>query len=129
MSPCRAPLVVCAAPDRDSLQALKRAAVGAEWGLSSGATSVDEALAQLEDHHALVLVVHVPVPGLVGEARKRFPALRIVCVGAPGEDGADVVVRSLDEVRPAVMGPSPAAPSPERRAGPAFGPSHQRLRN
>ena len=40
MSPCRPLQVVCAAPDRDALNALKRAAVGAEWELSPGAVAV-----------------------------------------------------------------------------------------
>ena len=108
MSPCRPLQVVCAAPDRDALNALKRAAVGAEWELSPGAVAVSDALEQLEDHHALVLVVQEPVSGLVAEARKRFPDLRIVCVGDPEAGAADVVVRDLGAVRDVVVGPSPA---------------------
>ena len=111
--------MVCAAPDRQSLIALKRAAVGAEWELAPGATSAREALAQLEDHHALVLVVHEPVLGLVSEARIRFPGLRIVRVGEAREPFADVVVDSLDGVRAAILGVPPAAgPAPRgsRRA-------------
>ena len=114
MSPCRPPLVVCAAPDRETLAALKRAAVGAEWELSPGATSA-AALDQLDDHHAMVLVVREPVPGLVAEARRRFVSLRVVCVGRPREGEADVVVDSLAEVRAAVWtrpAPPAAAPPP-----------------
>ena len=96
--------VVCAAPDASSLSALKRAAVGAEWELAPGATSLADTLAQLEDHHAQVLVVQ-GVPGLVAEARRRHPGLRIIVVGSPGGDGdAAVVVSSPDGVRDAILG-------------------------
>ena len=37
---CRALLVVCVAPDRDSLLELKRASVGTDWELTPGATVV-----------------------------------------------------------------------------------------
>jgi hypothetical protein len=105
MSPCRAPLVVCAAPDRERLRRLKVAAVGATWELSAGATSAEEALAQLHDHHAIALVVDEPVPGLVDQARARFPELRIVVLAASGR-GADAALTSLDEVRDAIVGES-----------------------
>jgi hypothetical protein len=113
MSPCRPLQVVCAAPDGYSLTALKHAAVGAEWELAPGATSAEEALDQLEGHHALVLVVQEPVPGLVPEARRRFRALRIVRVGHAGGGDADVDVDSLEGVRAAILGAPPAAgPAP-----------------
>ena len=105
MSPCRAPVVVCAAADPQSLRALKRAASSAAWELSFGATSAEEALRQLEDHHAFALVVQEPVPGLVILARERFPNLRIVAVGEGSSDGADRVVDSVDAVRGAILGP------------------------
>ena len=111
MSPCRPLQVVCAAPDRESLSALKRAAVGAEWELSQGATSAPDALDQLEDHHAKVLVVREPVPGLVAEARRRFASIRVVCVGRPQEGEADVVVDSLAEVRAVVWSRPASEPS------------------
>src|SRR5947199_250792 len=61
MSPCRTMLVVCASPDRGSLSDLKRAAVGAAWELAPGATTVEDALGQLKDPHAQVLVVQCPL--------------------------------------------------------------------
>jgi hypothetical protein len=104
VSPCRAPLVVCAAPDRIALQALKRAAVGAAWELSDGATSADDALQQLQDHHALALVVQEPVPGLVERAREEFPGLRIVAIAGEPVEGASTVVGSLEAIRGAILG-------------------------
>jgi hypothetical protein len=100
--------VVCAAPDGETLRRLKMAAAGATWELSSGATSATGAMQQLEDHHAVALVVHEPVPGLVRGARKRFPGVRIVVVGTTSE-GADVVVASTEEIRAAILGPDGAA--------------------
>jgi collagenase-like PrtC family protease len=104
VSPCRASLVVCAAPHPQALLALKRATVAAEWEVSTGATSAEGALQQLEDHHAFALVVQEPVPGLVTQARERFPDLRIVAVGEGSADGADLVVGSADAVRAAILG-------------------------
>jgi predicted oxidoreductase len=109
---CRALVVVCAAPDRESLMALKRAAVGSEWELSPGATTDDEAIAEIEERLAHVLVVSGGVGDVVSRARERWPGLRIVVVAPPpGPTDATVVVGSLDEVRGAVMGlPSPGGP-------------------
>ena len=108
MNPCLALLLVCAAPDRDSLQALKRAALSVEWELTPGATTMEEALEQVADRGAHVLVVE-GIDGLAEEARRRFPSLRIVVLdgaGAP-EDALTVRVASLDDVRAAVpWGPS-----------------------
>ena len=104
---------MCAAPDPPALQALKRASVGAEWELSAGATSAEEALRQLEDHHAFALVVTEPVPGLVRRARERFPDLRIVGFQEALSEGADRVVDSPEGIRAALLslwredGPAP----------------------
>jgi hypothetical protein len=87
-----------------SLRALKRASVSAHWELSTGATSVEEALEQLEDHHASALVVREPMPGLVQEARSRFPHVRVVAVGESAGVAADAVVASIGEVRAAILG-------------------------
>jgi hypothetical protein len=108
MNPCLALLVVCAAPDRESLQALKRAAVSAEWELTPGATTMEEALTQVGERAAHVLVVW-GIDGLAEEARRRFPGVRIVILDGPGaaEDSLTVPVGALEDVRAAVpWGPS-----------------------
>ena len=116
-------VVVCASPDRGSLSDLKRAAVGAAWELAPGATTAEDALAQLEDHHAQVLVVQGPLPGLVAEARKRHPAVRVIVVGRnDGEEDPDVIVDSLEAVRDAIPDRPPLrAPPAERGRGPSGG--------
>ena len=106
---CRAFKVLCVAPDREALMALKRAAVAANWELAPGAESQDEALAQLLDHRAHVMVVFGDFDGLAGRAREVYPALRIVADRSLPE--ADEVVSSLEEVRPAIVGlPRPGGP-------------------
>jgi hypothetical protein len=103
IDPCRALQIVCAAPDRESLQALKEAAVAADWELTPGATTAEDALDQIGERRASVLVVREPVPGLVGAARERFPDVRVVVVGdGPGTPHA--AVTSLAEVRGAILG-------------------------
>jgi len=105
---CRAVKVLCVAADEASLADLKRAAVGADWELTSGATSEEGALAQLEDRPH-VMVVWGLFPDLMQAARQLRPALRIV--GSVGVIGADSVVESLDEVRGAIAGlPRPGGP-------------------
>lgn len=106
---CRALKVLCVAPDRERLAALKRAAVSAGWELTPGATTEQEALAQLESERPHVLVVFGDFAGFVGKAREAFPFMRIVA----DRDvlGATVVVASMEEVRDAVKGlPRPGGP-------------------
>jgi hypothetical protein len=106
---CRALKVLCAAPDRERLVALKRATVSADWELTAGATEEDAALAQLEAEHPHVVVVAGGLEGFVRRARERRPFLRIVTDRSV--PGATVVVSSLDEVRAAVKGlPRPGGP-------------------
>jgi len=62
---CRALKVLCVAEDAGALAALKRAAVGAEWELAVGATSEEEALAQIGAERPHVLVVFGSFQGLV----------------------------------------------------------------
>jgi hypothetical protein len=104
---CRALVVVCVAPDRESLAELKRAAVGPEWELAPGATTAEDAVAQIEDRRGHILVVAGPAGEVVGRARERWPWLRIVVVG-DDVAGATVVVATLTEVRDAVKGLPPA---------------------
>jgi hypothetical protein len=109
---CRALLVVCVAPDRDSLMDLKRAVVATDWELTPGATTADEAVAQVGDRGAHVLVAAGGVvPDVVAAARERWPWLRIVAVSHEPVEGATAVVASLDDVRAAVKGlPPPGGP-------------------
>lgn len=99
---CRALKVLCVATDRDSLTALKRAAVSSDWELAPGATSEDQALVQLEQELPHVLVAFGPYERLIGAVRDRAPAIRVVC--DRDVPGADVVATSLEEVRDAVKG-------------------------
>lgn len=107
---CRALKVLCVAPDGDALAALKRAAVTAEWELSPGATTEEEALAQLESERPHVLVVFGDFAGLVGKAREAYPFMRIVA--DRDVPGTTVVAASMEEVRGAVKGlPRPRGPA------------------
>ena len=101
MIPCTALVVLCVARDVESLGALKRAAVGAAWELAAGATTTEDALRQIEEASARVVVVLGGFADLVAVARERWPGLRIVSVGP--NPLATVEVRSLEEVRPAIV--------------------------
>lgn len=106
---CRALKVLCVAPDGDALAALKRAAVTAEWELSPGATTEEEALAQLESERPHVLVVFGDFAGFVGKARETYPFIRIVA--DRDVPGTTVVAASMKQVRDAVKGlPRPRGP-------------------
>jgi hypothetical protein len=101
---CRAVKVLCVATDEESLAALKRATVGADWELATGATDASEAIAQLEDERPHVLVAFGPFADLIASARERLPAVRVV--SDRDLPGTDVAVTSLDEVRDAILGRS-----------------------
>lgn len=109
---CRARRVLCVAPDRDRLSAVKRAAVSADWELSPGATDERAALEQLEAErpHVVVVVDGLGVfDGFVRETRRRHPFLRIVADRPLPE--ASVVVTNLGDLRAAIEGlPRPAGP-------------------
>jgi len=112
---CRALLVVCVAPDRASLGALKRATVATEWELTPGATSAEDAIAQIGDRSAHVAVVTGEFAAeVVAQIRERWPWMRVVAVDAEPVEGATEVVASLDQVRAAVKGLRP-------RGGPVRG--------
>ena len=98
---CRALKVLCVAPDASVLGELKRATVSAEWELAPGATSSEEALAQLHEERPQVLVVFGAFPGLAERALEAYPLLRVISDReAPGV----TVVGSADDVRDAVKG-------------------------
>lgn len=106
---CRAIKVLCVATDGTPLSDLKRAAVGASWELMPGTTSPEEARDQIEEDRPHVLVVWGPDEGLVRAAKERIPGLRTVS-SDPGA-GADSVVKSLDEIRNAILDlPRPGGP-------------------
>jgi hypothetical protein len=88
---------------------VKRAAVSAEWELAPGATTEDDALAQLEAEQPHVLVVFGEFERLVSLAREARPYLRIIC--ERDLPGATVVVTTPEEIRDAVRGlPRPGGP-------------------
>src|SRR5439155_8628217 len=117
----RALQVVCVAADGPSLQTLKRATVSQHWELTPGATGLDEALEQIADRRAHVLVVWGDFPGLVKTARERVASLRIVAVGHDEIPEADVNVPSVDDVRDAIVGAPPAG-GPVRAGAPLVTP-------
>ena len=106
---CRALKVLCVAEDTESLAALKRAAVSAEWELAPGAASEVEAVRQLHEVRPHVVVAFGPFERFVARALEAYPALRVIT--DRDLPGASVVATSLDEVRGAVMGrPRPGGP-------------------
>jgi len=106
---CRALKVLCLAPDRDALVALKNAAVSAEWELASGATTEADAIGQIDAERPQVLVVFGPFERVVSLTRGRFPAMRIIT--DRNTPGATVVATSLEEVRGLVKSiPRPGGP-------------------
>ncbi|HEU4354214.1 MAG TPA: hypothetical protein VFT27_01365 [Actinomycetota bacterium] len=106
---CRALKVLCVAEDAEALAALKRATVSAEWELTPGATSREDALAQLERERPQVVVAFGDQGRFVAAARKAYPALRIVT--DRDLPGATVVAISLDEIRGALRAlPRPGGP-------------------
>ena len=105
---CRALKVLCVAPDRETLAALKRATVSADWELAPGATDEASALAQLHEERPHILVVTGDAGDLVRRALDAIPNLRVIA--DRGYPGVAVVVATLDEVRDAVLGRSRNGP-------------------
>lgn len=97
---CTAVRVLCAAPTAESLTALKRAAVGAEWEVIGGATSAEEALAHVRTWFPHVLVFDARLGKDLGrQATLLHPGIRTVSVG---QAEADFTLASLEDVRGAV---------------------------
>jgi hypothetical protein len=128
---CRAIRVLCVAGDAGRLAELKRASVGAGWELAPGATSQEDALAELDGARAHILVVDGDFPGLPSAALQRFPGLRVIMVdgvsavadeqpraksgsgsgSGSGAQESDFVRVSLGQVREAILGlPRPGGP-------------------
>jgi hypothetical protein len=106
---CRALKVLCVAPDRDALVALKRATVSADWELAPGATDLRAALDQLDVERPHYLVVFGPFDELVALAAERMPGMRIVTDRET--PGATWVATSLGDVRGLLRGqPRPGGP-------------------
>jgi hypothetical protein len=107
---CRALKVLCAAPDRERLTALKYAAVSKEYELTGGATDAEALLRQIEELEPDAVVVAHELAGAIEAVRASYPSLRIVVVGAEAE-AADESVADLQGVRSAVLGlPRPGGP-------------------
>ena len=106
---CRALKVLCVATDRESLAALKRAVVSAEWELAPGAADEETAFAQIDAERPHIVVVFGPYERLVALTRDRFPAMRIVT--DRDLPGATVVAASVEEARGLVKElPRPGGP-------------------
>jgi hypothetical protein len=108
---CRALRVLCAAADPERLGPLRRASVSASWELIGGAVGPEEAIRQAGELAPDVVVLDGLGPEVTAAIRGAAPRARVVTVG-PGTAGeADATVRSLDEVRPAILGiPLPGGP-------------------
>jgi hypothetical protein len=91
---CRAVTVMCVAPDRDQLAALKQAVVAAEWELTAGATDMRSALDQIDVERPHAMVVFGPFEDLVALVAERFPGMRIVADRSM--PGATVVAEKSD---------------------------------
>ena len=106
---CRALKVLCVAEDAGALDALKKAAVSAEWELCAGAVNETDALAMIDVDRPHALVAFGPFENLVALVSERFPGmLMIVDRDTPG---ASDVASSLEEVRGLLRGaPRPGGP-------------------
>jgi hypothetical protein len=101
--------VLCVAPEAAALSELKRAAAGADWELTAGATTEAEALRQLDSEHPHVVVVFGDFASLVRAMRERRPFTRIL-TDRPA-DVETVIVADGTDLRAAIMGlPRPGGP-------------------
>lgn len=106
---CRALKVLCVATDADALRDVKMAAVGASWELAPGAVDAEDALAQMGEGRPHIMVIFGEYGDLIAQARELYPGLRVIA-DTPAE-GVDVVVASLEDVRPSILGaPKPSGP-------------------
>ncbi|MDP9119476.1 MAG: hypothetical protein M3M93_04245 [Actinomycetota bacterium] len=94
---CRAVKVLCVAPDREALQALRLATTAADWELTPGATNEIDALGLVDAERPHVMVAFGMYEELVSLVRDRFPAMRIVT--DRDTPGTSAVASSRDDVR------------------------------
>ena len=112
---CRALKVLVVASDDESLRMLRGSAVSAEWELTPGATTVEDAIAIVDAERPHVVVAFGPFEPLTVLLRERFPGMRIVA--DRDLPGASVVVSGPQEVREAVKAAPPSrGPVTDRRA-------------
>jgi DNA-binding NarL/FixJ family response regulator len=110
---CRALKVLCAAPGRGALQALKRAAVSVSWELVGGAVTAAELVKQLDELVPDVVVVDAALPDVgTGAIRRAAPRARVIALGPL--EGADGVADSPQGIRDAILGLPPMG-GPVRR--------------
>jgi hypothetical protein len=98
---CRSLTVLCVAEDAESLLTLKRAVVSAEWELTPGATSEEEAVRQLHEERPHVVVVAGAFERFVRVALDAYPGLRVI---ADRELPGATAVVPTDGLREAVLG-------------------------
>ena len=99
--------VLCVAPDREQLVALKQAVVAAEWELTAGATDLRAALDQIDAERPHAMVVVGPFEELVAMVAERFPGMRIVADRPmPGV----TVVAEMSDAREALRARRPGGP-------------------
>ena len=96
---CRAVTVICVAPDREQLAALKQAVVAAEWELTAGATDLRSALDQIDAERPHAMVVIGPFEELVAIVAGAFPGMRII---ADHEMPGATVVAGMSDARAAL---------------------------
>ena len=107
---CRVLKVLCAAPDRERLSELKRAASGSRWELVGGACSVKELERQMAEFEPDVVVVDAGLGDhAVDSVRGAGRPARLVAVGRLAR--ADAEASEIGEVRAAILGlPRPGGP-------------------
>jgi hypothetical protein len=99
--------VLCVAPDREQLVALKRAVVAAEWELTPGATDLRAALDQIDAERPHAMVVVGPFEELVVMVAERFPGMQIV---ADRPMRGATAVAEMSDAREALRARRPGGP-------------------
>ena len=106
---CRAVKVMCVAPGRAELVALKQAVVAADWELCPGAIDLRGALDQIDAERPHAMVAIGPFEELVALVAERFPGMRIVTDRAM--PGASAVIDAVADAREALRAqPRPGGP-------------------
>jgi hypothetical protein len=104
---CRAVTVLCVAPDREQLMALKQAVVAAEWELTAGATDLRAALDQIDTERPHAMVVVGPFEELVAMVAERFPGMQIV---ADRQMPGATILAEMSDAREALRARPPGGP-------------------